>query len=60
MVYPRPTLPDGQSTNGKTIKIAELLHKEERSETHIKLPRLGVLHQEDKQPECLALKTRET
>ena len=26
------------------------------SEPHIKLPSLGVLHQEDKLPECLALK----
>lgn len=44
----------------RQLQLQSFSTKKKGSETHIKLPRLGVLHQEDKHPECSALKTRKT
>lgn len=50
----------GKAQMVRQLQLQSFYTKKKRSETHIKLPRLGVLHQENKYPECSALKTRET
>ena len=51
-----PYPPSGWPTNWKIIISQRLSHRHESSEPHIRLPSLGVWHQEEKPPEHLAVK----
>ena len=51
-----PNLPGRRPQHWKIIISQRFSHRNERSELHIRLPCLGVRHQEEKPPEHLALK----
>ena len=47
---------DGRLTNWRIMILQKFFHRSESSEHHIRLPSLGVQHQEEEPPEHLALK----
>ena len=49
-------LPGGQPTNWKIIILQRISHKNESSDSLIRLPSLGVWHQEEEPPQHFALK----
>ena len=53
-----PCSPGRRPTNWKIIISQRFCHRSESSELHVRLPSLGVWHQEEEPPEHLALKAR--